>query len=325
MRQLAAAALAILTLAGALPGEAFAQAYPKSPVRIIVTFPPGGAADTLARAIARSMSESLGQSVIIENRPGAAGNVGMSVVAHAQGDGYTLGVGTLSTLAINPALAKAPSYDARKDLIPVAMMTELPNVLAISAQSPFKDFAGLIDFARANPDKMNYATNGPGSSSHIVAELMKRKLGFEAVHVPYGGDAPILSALLGQQIFLGILAPPATAEFVKSGKIIAPAISGPRRISSLPGSPTLAELGHPDLTAATWFCIVAPAGTPQDIVTLLHREINKAMAAPDTLKVFATGGLEPSPMPLAPFQAFVRAEQDKWAGVIRTLGIILEQ
>ena len=323
MRGLVALAFAIL--ACALPSPATAQTWPRQPVKIVVTFPPGGAADMLTRAIGAKMAENMGQSVVIENRPGAAGNVGITTVARAPADGYTLGVGTLSTLAINPALSQTLAFDARKDFIPIAKMTELPIVLAIPAELPATDFASLIDYARKNPEKMNYSSNGPGSSGHLLGELINRKFGVKAAHVPYGGDAPILNALIGQHIQVGILAAPAAAEFLKAGKIKIPAIASPQRSPILPDVPTLAELGHPDLTATTWFCIVAPTGTPADVVATVHREFNKAMTAPETLKVFATAGLQPAPMEIADFQGFVRAEQDKWAEVVKTLGIRLEQ
>jgi len=318
-----ACALAGFVLGAASP--ALAQNWPRQTVKIVVTFPPGGAADMLSRAIGAKMAENMGQSVVIENRPGAAGNVGITVVARAPADGYTLGVGTLSTLAINPALSQTLPFDARKDFIPIAKMVDLPIVLATPAQLPAKDFAGLIDYARKNPDKMNYSTNGPGSSGHLVGELINRKFEIKAAHVPYGGDAPILNALMGEHIQLGILSAPAATEFMRAGKVKILAVASPQRIPTLPEVPTLAELGHDDLSASTWFCIVAPVGTPADVVATVHREFNKALTAPETLKVFTSAGLEPAPMEMADFQTVVRAEQDKWAGIVKTLGIKLEQ
>jgi tripartite-type tricarboxylate transporter receptor subunit TctC len=252
-------ALLALCIAGTSP--VLAQAWPRQPIKIIVTFPPGGAADMLTRAIGAKMAENMGQSVVIENRPGAAGNVGITAVARAPADGYTLGVGTLSTLAINPALSQSLPFDARKDFIPIAKMTELPIVLATPMELPATDLAGLIDYARKNPDKMNYSTNGPGSSGHLVGELINRKFGIKSAHVPYGGDAPILNALMGQHIQLGILSAPAATEFMRSGKVRILAVTSPQRLPTLQDVPTLAELGHGDLSASTWFCIVAPAGT----------------------------------------------------------------
>ena len=325
MKRVLALACAFAGLALAVTSPALAQNWPRQAVKIVVTFPPGGAADMLSRAIAAKMADNMGQSVVIENRPGAAGNVGITAVARAPADGYTLGVGTLSTLAINPALSQSLPFDARKDFIPIAKMTDLPIVLATPAGLPAKDFAGLIDYARKNPDKMNYSTNGPGSSGHLVGELINKKFEIKAAHVPYGGDSPILNALMGEQIQLGILSAPAAAEFMRAGKIKILAIASPQRLSTLPEVPTLAELAHGDLTASTWFCIVAPTGTPTDVVTIVHREFNKALTSPETLKVFATAGLEPAPMELADFQSFVRSEQDKWAGIVKTLDIKLEQ
>ena len=325
MKRVLALACAIAGFALAAPSPGLAQNWPRQAVRIVVTFPPGGAADMLSRAIGAKMADNMGQSVVIENRPGAAGNVGITVVARAPADGYTLGVGTLSTLAINPALSQTLPFDARKDFIPIAKMVDLPIVLATPGQLPANDFAGLIDYARKNPDKMNYSTNGPGSSGHLVGELINRKFEIKAAHVPYGGDAPILNALMGEHIQLGILSAPAATEFMKAGKVKILALASPQRIPTLPEVPTLAELGHDDLSASTWFCIVAPTGTPADIVEAVHREFNKALTSPETLKVFTSAGLEPAPMEMADFQSFVRAEQDKWAGIVKTLGIKLEQ
>ena len=325
MNRVLALSSAFLALCIVGTSPVLAQAWPRQPIKIIVTFPPGGAADMLTRAIGAKMAENMGQSVVIENRPGAAGNVGITAVARAPADGYTLGVGTLSTLAINPALSQSLPFDARKDFIPIAKMTELPIVLATPMELPATDLAGLIDYARKNPDKMNYSTNGPGSSGHLVGELINRKFGVKAAHVPYGGDAPILNALMGQHIQLGILSAPAATEFMRGGKVRILATASPQRVPTLQEIPTLAELGHGDLSASTWFCIVAPTGTPPEAVTGAHREFNKAMMAPETLKVFTNAGLEPAPMEIADFQSFVRAEQDKWAGIVKTLGIKLEQ
>ncbi len=324
MRHLLATIGALASLGLCLTLPAFAQTYPRQTIKIVAPFPPGGAADLLARALAQKMGESLNQSVIVENRAGVAGSVGAAVVAHAAGDGYTLGLGTLSTLVLNPTMSRAPLYDPRKDFIPVAMLTELPILMATPADLPAKDFAGLVEYARKNPDHMNYSSNGVGSIGHILGEVMKRKFGFQATHVPYGGDVPIINALMGQQVQLGLLAIPAAAEFVKTGRIKAPAITGAKRSPIIPDAPTVAELGYPDLTASTWFSIVAPAGVPADVVALLNREVNKALATPEVMGVFKGAGLDPAPMELAAFQAFVLAEQEKWGKEIKALDLHID-
>ena len=322
MKYLVAVACAALALASA--PVALAQGFPRQPIKIVVPFPAGGSADLLTRSIAQKMTSELGQSVVVENRGGAAGVVGAAFVAHAPADGYTLGLGTLSTLALSAPLAKVQPYDERKDFTPIAMLTELPMVLAVPADFPANDLAGLVAYAKKSPDKMNYSTNGPGSSSHILAEMIKRRLGFEMTHVPYGGDMPTLNALMGSQIQLGIMAVPATVEFVKAGKVKALVVTGAKRSAALPNVPSVTELGYPDLVSTTWFCVVAPGGAPREAVEIIHREVNKAMASPDTLKVFTTGGLEPSPMGLSEFQGFVAKEQDRWGAAVKELGIQIE-
>lgn len=316
-------ALFSLTIVGGVP-VSLAQTFPTQTMKIIVAFPAGGATDMVTRAVGMKLAESLKQSVVIENRPGGSGHIGMTALARAPADGHTLGVGTLSNLAINPALSKNAPYDARKDFAPIALMTEVHIVMCVPASLPFDSLAGMIEWAKANPEKMNFASNGPGSSGHIVGEVLKRKFGFEMAHVPSGGDAPILNALIGGHIQLGILAAPPAAEFVKAGKVKAIAIASTRRSPALPGVPTLGELGINEISAETWFSLAAPAATPPDVVELLHREINKALAAPETKRIFNNGGVEPAQLSLSEFRDYVRREQDKWAGIVKTLGISVE-
>lgn len=320
MRKLVAAIGVLMAIVLATIAPATAQKYPAQTIKIVVPFPPGGAADLLARAMAQKMGESLNQSVIIENRAGVAGTVGAAVVAKAQNDGYTIGLGTLSTLALNPFMSRNPLYDPRKDFVGVAMLTELPILMVTPTDLP-GDFKGVIEWAKKNPGKMNFSSNGVGSSAHIVGEMMKHKFGFEASHVPYGGDVPIINAIIGQQVQMGLIAPPAAIEFVKAGRINAPATMGPKRSPSLPNTPSIVEIGYPDILSTTWFCIVAPAGTPGDVVALLNREINKALATPEVQQVFKGGGLEASIMELATLQSFIAKEQDRWQAEVKSLGI----
>jgi len=303
---------------------AAAQNYPRQTIKFIVPFPPGGAADLLSRVIAQKLSQSLGQSVIIENRAGVAGSVGAAVLSHAAGDGYTIGLGSLSTLALNPFVSKSPLYDPRKDFTPIARLTELPVLMAVSTDMP-ESFDGVIDYARKNPDKTNYSTNGVGSSTHILAEMIQRKFGFKASHVPYGGDVPIINALIGRQVQIGLLAIPAAVEFIKAGKIRAIMTASVKRSPILPDTPSIVELGHPDLVSATWFSVVGPAGVPRDIALLLNREVNKALASPEARQVFKGAGLEPTPLELDAFQDYVKSEQDKWGAEISKLDIHVDQ
>lgn len=320
---IARVALIALAITGFAPASV-AQTFPSQSMKIIVAFPPGGATDMVTRAVGMKLADSLKQSVVIENRPGGAGHIGMGALARAPADGHTLGVGTLSNLAINPALSKSAPYDARKDFAPIALMTEVHIVMCVPASLPVDSLAGLVEWAKKNPTKMNFASNGPGSSGHMVGEVLKRKFGFEMEHVPSGGDAPILNALMGGHIQLGILAAPPAAEFVKAGTVKAIAITSTRRSPALPGVPTLAELGVNEISAETWFGLAAPAATPQHIVELLNREINKALADPDTKRLFNNAGLEPAQTSLTEFRDYVLREQDKWAAIVKSLGLAVE-
>jgi len=318
-------AFAITMLAiASISSTTSAQTFPSKGIKIIVAFPAGGATDMVARSVGMNLAENLKQSVVIENRPGGSGHIGMTALARAPADGYTLGVATVSNLAINPAISKNVPYDARKDFAPIALMTEVHIVLCIPGTLPVDSLAGLIEWAKQNPTKMNFASNGPGSSGHIIGEVLKRKFGFEMAHVPSGGDAPILNALMGGHIQLGILAAPPAAEFVKAGTVKAIAIASTRRSPVLPGVPTLAELGITEISAETWFGLAAPSMTPPDIVEQLHREINKVLAAPEIKRTFNNGGLEPAQLSLNEFRGYVRREQDKWQGLVSALGISVD-
>lgn len=316
------AAMALAAFAISAPAQA--QTFPTQPIKLIVTFAPGGTTDVLARAVAQKMSENLKESVVVENRAGAAGNLGMGVLARAAPDGHTIGIGTLSTLAISPAASKTVPYNARKDFAAVAMMTEVPIVLAVPAESPAKTLAEFVDYARKNPDKVNFSTNGAGSSSHMAGELLKRKYGIEMAHVPQGGDAPILNSLMGGHIQLGIIAAPPAAEFAKAGKIRVLAVISAKRNAAMPDVPTIAEVGAPEVVGATWFGYMVPAGTPKEVVALLNRELNRAAEAPETKKIFTNGGLEPVQMSVEQYAAFVASEQDRWTEIVKTLGVTQE-
>lgn len=318
-RQLAIVLLALI--AGALAAPARAQTWPAGPIKFIVPFPPGGAADILSRGLALKMGESLGQSIFIENRAGVAGTVGAAVLAHAAPDGYTIGLGSLSTLAINPFLSRQPLYDPRRDFAPIAMLAELPILMGVPASLPADTFDQFIAWAKQNSGKFTFSTNGVGSSSHLFGEMLKRKFGFEAAHAPYGGDVPIINAMMGEQVQLGLIAIPAAAEFVKTGKIKAPAMTGRARSPIIPDVPSIVELGYPDLVSATWFCVDAPAGVPRAIIERLNREVNKALATPEVKQVFKGAGLDANVMELAAFEDFVHAEQEKWSAEIRALDL----
>ena len=297
------------------------QSFPIQPIHFIVHFPAGGASDTLSRTVAQRMSADLGQPVVVDNRPGGAGNIGLSAIARSTPDGYTIGLGSMSSLAINPSLYKNLNFDVARDLTPVGMMAELDAILVVPADLPVDDLAGLAAFARSHPDAMNYGSNGVGSSPQIQAELLKRALHFPAIHVPFGGDAPILNALMAGQIQMSFMAEPAVTAFVKAGKLKALATTGARRDPLAPQAAPLVDLGQPGLTEGTWFAIVAPFATPQPIRDRLSASIAHALASPETKAAFNALGAEPSTMPAAAIPAFVKAQQSKWSDAVEATGV----
>ena len=300
------------------------QSFPTQPIRFIVHFPAGGASDTLSRTVAQRMAEDLGQPVVVDNRPGGAGNIGLSIIARAAPDGATIGLGSMSSLAINPSLYKNLNFDPARDLTPVGMMAELDAILVVAADFPVDDLAGLAAYARAHPDAMNYGSNGVGSSPQIQAELLKRALHFPATHVPFGGDAPIINALIGGQIQMSVMAEPAVTEFVKAGKLKALATTGAKRDPLVPQAAPLVDLNQPGLTEGTWFAVVAPSATPQPIRDRLSASIAHALANPETKAAFNALGAEPSTMPASAIPAFVKAQQVKWSDAVRATGVHVE-
>jgi tripartite-type tricarboxylate transporter receptor subunit TctC len=251
-----------LVLAALIATAAHAQNYPSRPIRLIVPFPPGGSTDILARALAQKITEGLGQAVVIDNRPGAGGSIGSEAAAKAAPDGYTLMMGHLGTLAVNPAIYKNLPYDPVKSFAPVALMAIVPSVLVVNPRVPATNASELIAYARANPGKLTYGSAGSGSTSHLTTEYFKLATGTDILHVPYKGIGPMLTDLISGQISIGINGAPAVMQYVNSGRLRALAVTGAKRLPSLPQIPTLDEAGVKGFDASGWYGIVAPAGTP---------------------------------------------------------------
>jgi len=260
-----------------LISTSLAQTWPTHSIRLVVNFPPGGAADLLARLIGQSLSETFGQPVVVENKGGANGNIGGEMVARSAPDGYTLLMSSGGMVAINPHLYASMSFDPVKDLIPVASVARVPFYLVVRTENPAKDFKAFVADLKANPGKRNFGSPGIGSSPHLAAEMLKKMTGTDAVHVPYRGAAPALNDLLAGQLDF-LFDPGIAIEHVKAGKLRALAIGSPRRSPQLPDVPTLAELGLAGFDADAIFGVYAPAGTPRDIVARLNTEINRALA-----------------------------------------------
>jgi tripartite-type tricarboxylate transporter receptor subunit TctC len=299
---------------------ASAQTYPVKPIRIVVPFPPGGATDILARDVAQKLTEAWGQQVIVDNRPGAGGNIGSELVAHSAPDGYTLEMGTVGTHAINASLYAKMPYDHVKDFAPVILVAGVPNVLVVNNAVPANSVAELIAYAKANPGKLNFASSGNGTSIHLSGELFKVMAGVQMTHIPYKGSAPALQDLLGGQVQLMFDNLPPSLPQIKAGKVRALAVTSLTRAPALPDVPTVAESGLPGFEASSWFGILAPAGTPPAIVAKLNAEIAKWLATPEAKEQLAKQGANAAGGTPEDFAKHIAAETAKWAKVVKDSG-----
>ncbi|MEH2505642.1 tripartite-type tricarboxylate transporter receptor subunit TctC [Bradyrhizobium sp. AZCC 1578] len=296
------------------------QTWPSQSIRLIVNFPAGGAADQLARLVGQPLSEAFGQSVVIENRGGAGGNLGGEFVARSAPDGYTLLMSSGGMVAINPHLYAKMPFDPTKDIIPVASVARVPFYLVIRADNPVRDFKEFIADLKANPEKRNFGSPGIGSSPHLAAEMLKNMTGTSAVHVPYRGAAPALNDLLGGQLDF-LFDPGIAIEHVKAGKLRALAIGSPQRSPQLPNVPTLGELGLTGFDADAVFGIYAPAGTSPDVVARLNKEINRSLATAALNERIATLGNIAAPMSPEEFKEKSRKDSERFGVIIRERGI----
>jgi tripartite-type tricarboxylate transporter receptor subunit TctC len=309
-------------LAFAVAPLAAAQApdYPTKSVRIVVPFPPGGTTDILARSVAQKLSEAWGQQVIVDNRPGAGGNIGSDLVAKAPPDGYTLLMGTVGTHAINPSLYAKMPYDHVRDFTPVVLVAGVPNVLVVNPGLPVHSVQELIAYAKANPGKLNFASSGNGTSIHLSGELFKTMTGVQMTHVPYKGSAPALTDLLGGQVQLMFDNLPSSLQFIKAGSLRPLAVTSAARSAALPDLPTLAESGLPGFEASSWFGLLAPARTPKPIVAKIVAAVDAWLEtgdAKDKLKsqgAIAMGGSSEA------FEKHIATETEKWAKVVKASG-----
>jgi tripartite-type tricarboxylate transporter receptor subunit TctC len=301
---------------------AFAQAYPARPVRIIVPVAPGGALDILARIMGQWLSERLGQSFVIENRPGAGTNIGIEAAVRAAPDGYTLLL-IPASVTTNATLYEDLTFNFIRDIEPVAMISTLPMVMEVTPKLPAKTVAEFIAFAKANPGKISMASGGSGSSSHVGGELFKMLAGVDMIHVPYRGGAPALADLIGGQVQVMFSPLPESLGAIRAGQVRALGVASATRAEALPDVPTVAET-IPGFEASTWQGIGAPKNTPPEIIERINKEINTALADPKIKTKLADLGSMPSPMASADFKRLIVAETEKWAKVIRTANIKLQ-
>jgi len=314
-------ALLCVPLAGvaATTGDAQGQNYPLRPIRFIVPYAPGGSTDLLARVAAPRMNETWGQPVIIDNRPGAAGNIGNDIAAKAPPDGYTIVLTTMST-AISVSYYRKLPYDVLRDLQGVSLFATQPNALIASANSPARSIADVIALAKARPGQVSYASTGNGSSQHLMGELFKSSVNIDLLHVPYKGTGIALSDLIGGQIALMFGPLVAAIPSMKTGRIRTLAVTGPKRVPAVPDIPTMIESGVPNYDVVSWYGVHTAARTPRAIVDKLNREINRIMALPEVSERLSGLGMDPMPVSVDRFNALVASEVARWAKVIKDSG-----
>jgi len=319
-RTLIAASLSALALSAiVLPAQA-EDKWPSKPITYVVPFPAGGTTDILARLIGQKLGPALGTTVIIDNRPGAGGNIGSELVSRAAPDGYTIMGGTISSHSINASLYKL-SYDPLKSFAPITLIGTNANVLVVNPSSPFKSVKELVAAARAKPGSLSFASAGNGTSQHLSAELFKTMTGIDMVHIPYKGSAPAIQDVIGGQVPLMFDTTVVAGPFIQSGKVRPLAVTSAKRVASLPDVPTMAEAGVPGYEVVSWQAMFAPAGTPSAIVQRLQTEVAAILKQPDVQERFAKLGVDPSgmaPQQLAEFQA---AEIAKWAKVVKAANV----
>ena len=313
----------VLLLALAFSAGAGAQVWPAKPLRIVVPFAPGGSTDIFARLLAERLSTALGQSVVVDNRSGAAGNIGAEAVARAAPDGYTLLMATTGVMAINQALYKNLSYDAAKDLEPVAFVASITNVLIVPTDSPLKSMADVVATAKRAPGQLSFASSGAGSSTHMSAELFKSMAAVNLLHVPYKGSGPAMLDLIAGRVSLMFENMPGAVGQIKAGKLRVLAQTGLNRTPALPDVPTVAEAGVANYESLSWSGIALPAGVSRDIVARLNREINTILAQPEMRQKLAEQGAEAIGGSPEAFAQHVRRERDKWSAVVRDAGIVV--
>jgi len=316
MRFMAICAMLLAGLAGPQAGAA-EGGYPSKPIRLVVPYPPGGTTDILARILGARLGPALGQSVVVENRGGANGNIGSQAVAQAAPDGYTLLMGSAGPLTVNPVLYASMPFDAQKDFAPISLFGKVPLVLVANPSLGVTSYAGLVDYAKRHPGKLTFASSGNGSMQHVAGELLKQRAGIDMRHIPYRGAGPALVDLLGGRVDIMIDLLPSSMPHIAAGELRPLAVATARRLEALPKVPTLAESGLEGFDVSSWFGILAPAGTPKAIVDRLHAEIAKAVADPAVGKQFAEQGVEPAGDTPAEFAAYIQEEISKWGPAMK--------
>ena len=308
----------------AVAGGASAQTFPNKPIRIVVGFAPAGPADVMARLIGQRLTASLGQSVIIDNRPGASGTIGARAVAESEADGYTLMLANTSTLIVAPLIYRNVSYDPERSFAPVALLGTTSNLLIVHPALPVRSVAELVALARAKPGKLNYASAGIGTPPHLVGETFKQKVGIDVAHVPYKGGGPSLQATVAGETQYSFENPASALPLAEAGAVRALAVSSPARLAQLPDVPTMIEAGVPDFAFVSFTGVVTPAGTPAVVVSRLNSAINESLGSPELAGTLAKLGVETRISSPDAFAAFLAAERERWSAVVKAAGVRVE-
>ena len=321
-RRLAIAAAALVAGATLLaPAGAFAQgSYPSRPIRLIVPFPAGGGTDLIAREVANKVATSNGWSIVIDNKPGSGGNLGVDAAAKAAPDGYTLVLGQTSNLAINPTLYAKLPYNPEKDLTPVGLVASAPLVLVVAADSPYKTLADVVAAAKARPEALNYASSGSGTVAHLATELFQKTANVRFTHVPYKGAAQGSTDLIGGQVQMYMSSVPTLIGHIKNGKMRPIVVTSRKRTTDLPDAPTVDESGYKGFEATTWFGVAGPAGLPKEVVAKLNAAFNKALQDPEVKRKLASQGAEVKGSTPEEFGAYIREETVRWGKVVKESG-----
>ncbi|MGZ5088131.1 MAG: Bug family tripartite tricarboxylate transporter substrate binding protein [Usitatibacter sp.] len=300
-----------------------AQAYPTRPVKLVVTYPPGGSSDLLARILGQKLAELWGQPVIVESKPGAAGSIGMDYAAHQPADGYSFVIGNLGPVTVNPLLSKVP-YDVERDFVAVSLISTGPNILVVNSATPVKNLGELVAYARANPSKVNFGSSGPGSVAHLSGEMFKNIAKLDITHVAYKGGILAVQDLVAGHVQIVFSDALPAMQFIKSGRLRALATTGPERSPSMPDIPTCAESGMPGLVAVNWWGVLLPAGTPTAVVQKFHADLVKVLRDADLRERFAQLGVDAVSSSPEEFSAFMRAESAKYAKLIKQADIRID-
>jgi tripartite-type tricarboxylate transporter receptor subunit TctC len=315
----------VTSLLAVAAGASMAQTFPTKSIRVMVPFPPGGGTDIIAREVAQQVSANTGWTFVIDNRPGAGGNLGVDVAAKSPADGYTIVLGQTSNLAINPTLYSKMPYDSVKDLSPIALVADAPLVLVVGAGSPWKTLADAVAAGKAKPGAINFASPGNGTVAHLTGEMFQKAASVKYQHVPYKGASQALVDVMSGNVELYMSSVPTMLGQIRQGKMRALAVTGAQRVRDLPDVPTIAESGYKGFDAVTWFGFLAPAGTPKDVIASLNAAFNKALRQPELRKKLADAGADPAAAGTPEqFAALIRQDLPRWGKVVKESGATID-